>query len=226
MQTLTTLITEAGLTDRMISDGQLARLVEGTDQRRHHLVNRAIKARELIRLRRGLYVLANKFRSTACHPFAIAQKIEPGSYVSLESALSYHGWVPEAVYTTTSILPGRKSKEHRHEQFGLFTFNPLAIQPGCFLDLVQRQQVDKQVFLLASGLRAFMDLVCLKKIEWQGMSWIENSMRVDPEVWSGVTSSQFRMLGEVYKHKRVKHFIDELEIALGLELDAGEVADE
>lgn len=220
MQTLTTLIIEEGLADRVISDAQLARLIEGTDQRRYHLVNRAIKAGELIRLRRGLYVLANKFRSTPCHPFSMAQMIEPGSYVSLESALSYHGWVPEAAYTTTSILPGRKAKEYRHKQFGSFTFRSLALRTGCFLDLVQRQQVDKQVFLLASPVRAFMDLVCLKKMDWQGMDWIENSMRVDPDVWGVVTSSQLRVLKEVYKHSRVKHFIAELEIALGLELGA------
>jgi hypothetical protein len=206
------------LADRVISDAQLARLVEGTDQRRYHLANRAIKAGELIRLRRGLYVLDKQFRDSPSHPFSLAQKIEPGSYVSLESALAYHGWIPEAVYTTTSVLPGRKFKEYEHEQFGSFTFSPLAVNPGCFLDLVQRLQLDKQVFLLASPVRALMDLVSLKKIDWQGMSWIEDSMRIDSEVWLGVTSAELRELKEVYQHKRARHFIERLEIALGLEL--------
>ena len=217
MQTLTTLIIAAKLADRVISDTQLARLVTGTDQRRYHLVNRALKAGELIRLRRGLYVLANQFRSAPCHPFSLAQIIEPGSYVSLESALSFHGWIPEVAFTTTSVLPGRKAKECQHEQFGLFTFKPLAIEAGNFLEQVHREQSDKQVFLLASPVRAFMDLVCLKKVEWQGMGWIESSMRIDPELWSNVTSAQLRALVQVYKHKRVKHFIAELATALGLE---------
>lgn len=221
MQTLTTLIIEAKLADRVISDVQLSRLVDGTDQRRYHLVNRALRAGELIRLRRGLYVLAKKFRSAPCHPFALAQMIEPGSYVSVESALSYHGWIPEAVYTTTSIVPGRKSREYRHEQFGWFTFNPLAIQSGCFLDSVQRQQANKQVFLLASPLRAFLDLVCLKKVDWQGMAWIEQGLRIDTEVWNTVTGAQLGELKMVYKHGRVRRFITELEIALGLESDGG-----
>lgn len=218
MQTLTTLIIAAKLADRVISDSQVARLVMGSDQRRYHLVNRALKAGELIRMRRGLYVLANRFRSVPCHPFSLAQIIEPGSYISLESALSFHGWIPEVVFTTASVLPGRKAKECRHEQFGLFTFNPLAIQAGSFLELVHRQQSDKQVFLLASPMRALMDLVCLKKIEWQGMGWIESSMRIGPEVWGDVTSAQLGALKQVYKHKRVNHFIVELAIALGLEL--------
>ncbi len=220
MQTLTTLITEGKLRDRVFSDAQLARLIEGSPQRRYHLVNRALKAGELVRLRRGLYVLSNKFRSTPCHPFAVAQMMEPGSYVSLESALAFHGWIPEAAYTTTCIVPGRKFKEYRHDQFGSFTFSPLAINPGSFLDWVKRQQVNKQVFLLASPARALMDLVCLKKIDWQGMSWIEDSMRIDAEVWAGVTSAELRELKEVYQHKRVRNFIHNLEIALGFDVVA------
>lgn len=218
MQTLTQMIWRSDYRNRAITDVQLARLAGGTDQRRYQLVNRAIKAHELVRIRRGLYVLAREFRDTPCHPFSLAQVIQPGSYVSLESALSFHGWIPEAAFTTTSVVPGRKYKEFQHEQFGSFTFNPLAIKPGCFLDWVQRRQVDNQVFLLASPMRAFMDLVCLKKINWQGMSWIEDSMRIDAEVWQGVSSAELRELKEVYKHKRVRHFIQELEIALGLEL--------
>lgn len=217
MQSLTKLIQDAHLTDRVLSDQQLSRLVDGSDQRRYNLVNRAIKAGELIRLRRGLYVMADQFRNIPCQPYAMAQMFEPGSYVSLESALSYHNWVPEAVYTTTSILPGRKAKEYRHDQFGLFTFHPLAVQPGCFLELVQRVEVDKQSFLLASPVRAFMDLVCFRKIEWQGMDWIEYGMRIDSEVWEHVTGAQLRSLKNAYKNKRARRFLNELEIALGLE---------
>jgi len=218
MQSLTKLIQDAHLTDRVLSDQQLSRLVDGSDQRRYNLVNRAIKAGELIRLRRGLYVMADQFRNAPCHPYAMAQMFEPGSYVSLESALSYHNWVPEAVYTTTSILPGRKAKEYRHDQFGLFTFHTLAIQPGFFLEHVQRIVADKQSFLLAGPVRAFMDLVCFRKIEWQGMDWIEHGMRIDREVWNHVNGAQLRSLKNVYKHQRVRRFLNELEIALGLEL--------
>lgn len=217
MQSLTKLIQDAGLTDRVLSDQQLSRLVDGSAQRRYNLVNRAIKAGELIRLRRGLYVMADQFRSIPCHPYAMAQMFEPGSYVSLESALSYHNWVPEAVYTTTSILPGRKAKEYRHDQFGLFTFHSLAIQTGFFLEQVQRIVADKQSFLLATPVRAFMDLVCFRKIEWQGMDWIEHGMRIDREVWNQVTGAQLQALKNVYKHHRVRRFLNELEIALGLE---------
>lgn len=218
MQTLTRYIMQSGLGDRILDERQLDRLVKGSVQRRYNLVNRALKAGDLIRLRRGLYVLANDWRRSPVHPFALAQRMEPGSYVSLESALSWHGWAPEAVHTITSILPGRKRKDYRHVLFGLFTYRPLAVRPGSFLEQVQRMQVDEQTFLLATPLRALMDLVCLKKIDWQGMDWIEHGLRIDREVWSEVTGAKLRALKTVYRHQRVQRFLNELETALGLEL--------
>ncbi len=216
MQTLTQQLTAAGLNDRILTDYQLGRLVAGTDQRRHHLVSRAMKAGELVRLRRGLYVLADEFREHPSHPFAVAQMLVPGSYVSLETALAFHGWIPEAVYTTASIVPGRKVKEFRHERLGLFTFQPLATQRGSFLELVRRVEASGQSFLVAQPVRALLDLVCLRKIEWQGFAWIERSLRIDVDALNKVTGAELRTLKDVYKHQRMRNFISELEQSLGL----------
>lgn len=216
MQTLTQQLTDAGLKDRILTEHQLARLIDGTAQRRHHLVNRAMKAGELVRLRRGLYVLSDEIRDQPCHPFAVAQMVLPGSYVSLESALAYHGWIPEAVYTTASIAPGRKAKEFQHESHGFFSFHPLAIHKGHFLELVRRSESNGQHFLVADPLRALLDLVCLKKIEWQGIAWIEQGMRLDTDALNKITGAELRTLEHVYKHQRVGRFIIELEHALGL----------
>lgn len=214
MQTLTRRLTKTGLGDRILTDQQLKRLVTGTDQRRHHLVNRAVMAGELVRLRRGLYSLADDFRTHPVHPFSVAQMLVPGSYVSLETALAFHGWIPEAVYTTASIVPGRKAKEFRHEQLGYFTFYPLAIQRGSFLELVRRVEASSQSFLVAEPLRALMDLVCLKKIEWQGLEWFEQDLRIDLDALIQVTRAELRILNDTYKHKRMRNFISELEQSL------------
>jgi hypothetical protein len=217
MQTLTQQVVDAGLSDRVLTKFQLGRLIEGSSQRRYNLVNRAMKAGELIRLRRGLYMLPDKYRRQPCHPFALAQALVPGSYVSLETALSFHKWIPEAVYTTASIVPGRKAKEINHDQLGLFTFNPLALHTGYFLELVNRVQLDDQPVLIASPIRALLDLVCFRKLEWQGLSWIEQGMRIDKESLKIVTGADLGILKQVYKHKQVTHFLSELEVALGLE---------
>ena len=218
MQTLTEQLVEEGLNNRVLTDTQLARLVSGSSQRRYNLVNRAMKADELIRLRRGLYMLSEKYRSYSCHPYALAQKLVPGSYVSLETALAFHGWIPEAVYTTASVVPRRKAKDFNCESLGKFTFHPLAIQTGYFLELVERVQLGEQAVLMARPVRALLDLVCLKKMDWQGLAWLVHGMRIDEEMLNRVTGAELGILKQVYKHRRVKGFIADLEIALGLEL--------
>ena len=219
VQTLTNQLLELGLANRILTDNQLARLIDGSSQRRYHLVNRAMKANELIRLRRGLYVLADKYRNGPIHPYAVAQAMKPGSYVSLETALSYHGWIPEAVYTTASILSGRKSYKHICEPMGKFTFRPLSIQKGFFLELVEHIKPGGQGTLMAMPARALLDLVCLRKMDWQGLAWLEDSLRIEPENLASISIEQLKTLKTVYKQRRVLHFIDQLALALDLAVE-------
>ena len=217
-QTLISLLIKQGLNQPLVSDTQLARIVEGSAQRRHSLVNRAIKAGELHRLRRGLYLLAKPYRAYECHPYAVAQRLAPGSYISAETALSYHGWIPEAVYVTAGIVPGSKSSDFEDSLMGQFSFRPLATQTGYFLELVTRTVIGQQTILIAEPVRALMDLVCLRKLEWQGLAWFEQSMRIEDEQLNSVQGDQLRTLQLVYKQKRMQHFLSELGKALGIEL--------
>lgn len=62
---------------------------------------------KVVQLRRGVYVLAAPWRRVEPHPFLLANELQRPSYVSLESALAYHGLIPEAVPVTTSVTTGR-----------------------------------------------------------------------------------------------------------------------
>lgn len=50
-------------------------------------------------LKRGHYAL----REAALFPWLIANKLYPPSYISLDSALSHYGVIPETVYSITSV---------------------------------------------------------------------------------------------------------------------------
>lgn len=204
---------KAGYAGRVITERQLASFVEGSKARRYGLVNRALKDGSLVRLKRGLYILGSA-RGTAIHPFAIAQALLPGSYISLETALSYHGWIPEAVYVTSSITPDRKSLEHDHEQFGRFTFHPLAINRYQFLAGVGRVEVGDRHALVASPLRALIDLVAYRKTAWAGLDWIEQGLRIDHQTLLGLRIKDFEALRPVYKHKAANAFLKDFECAI------------
>ncbi len=215
MQTLTKALIESGLADRVLSENQLRRVVAGSAQRRYHLVNRAMAAGELLRLRRGTYLLAHDFRDLPAHPFALAQAFDAGSYVSFETALAHHGWIPEAVRSVASVSSGRKSSAYDHAVFGSFTFHPLAVDPGHFLVGVERLELGGQVALVAQPARALMDLVCLRKQEWQGLAWLIEGLRIDLVQLRTITSADIRALSDVYRHKRVHSVLLNLAKELG-----------
>lgn len=215
MQTLTRTLIDHGLQEKVLADTQLSRLIEGTPQRWHHLVDRAVKAGELVRLRRGRYVMARRFRARPAHPFALAQAFVPGCYVSFETALAHHGWIPEAVHTTACATPGRKSSTIVHPIHGSFSFSPLALKKGHFLEMVERLELGGQAALVALPLRALMDLVCLRKQEWQGLDWLVEGLRIDFEHLRGVTGADIRVLQSTYKTARMLAFLTAFSRELG-----------
>ena len=92
MQTLTELLIDTGFKNRLIVDTQLARLISGTPQRRHSLVNRALKAGELLRLRRGARghvrgssIARRDAAASPARPRSIAAR--PGSHFCLGRAV-------------------------------------------------------------------------------------------------------------------------------------------
>lgn len=70
-------------------------------------LSRWVSEGRLIMLRRGLYTIAPPYRTKTPSPFVVANALSPGSYVSCQSALSWHGVIPEGVEMVTSVTPGR-----------------------------------------------------------------------------------------------------------------------
>ena len=70
-------------------------------------VSRWVDTGRLLRIAKGLYTLAEPWRKVAADPFVIANTLKTPSYVSLQSALSYYGMIPEFVPVITSITTAR-----------------------------------------------------------------------------------------------------------------------
>ncbi len=214
MGTLISLVRNAGYADRILNDKQLARILGGSDDRRYGQVKRALKSGDLIRVKRGHYVLSEDHRTKSVHPYALAQAQVVGSYISMETALAFHGWIPEAVYTIVSIAPGRKSKEVVHKHFGRFEFNPLALHKSGFLLGVERHVLSNQPAIIASPLRALMDIIAYRKQVWAGISWVETGLRIELAHLMELSRQDFDLLKAVYKHKAANQFLAEFEAAI------------
>lgn len=214
MPALYDIIQEAGLERKVLNDRQIARLVDGSGARRYGLVNRALKDGSLIRVRRGLYVTSEASHPTLPHRFVVAQAVRTSSYISFETALSDAGWIPEGTFMTSSVVPETKSLEFSSDVFGAFEYRPLAILPYGFLIGVERRELQGGIALIATPMRALMDLVALRKQEWAGLDWLTQGLRIDPDHLSRLHPREVRRLRSVYKQKRPARFLVELEAAL------------
>jgi len=97
------------------------------------------KAGKILQLRRGLYALAPPYQKVRPHPFHVANRMVPGSYVSCQSALVHTGLIPEWVPMVTSVSTGRPGiwktplGEYwcRHIRKGLyFGYRRIEVVPG------------------------------------------------------------------------------------------------
>ncbi|MDD2904743.1 MAG: hypothetical protein PHH41_03935 [Sulfurimonas sp.] len=70
-------------------------------------INSMVTKGELIRLKRGVYALGSEYRDRPLNMLTAANMLHKPSYVSYEYALSYHGLIPERVYTVTSATTYR-----------------------------------------------------------------------------------------------------------------------
>jgi predicted transcriptional regulator of viral defense system len=182
----------------------VATLFPESEDKRYGLVKRAIAGGEIIHIRRGLYCLAPKYQKKKINLYAVAQHIYGPSYVSLESALSRHGWIPEAVYTLTSVSSG-KSKEFK-TFLGAFSYN--RVPQNVFYAGVERLTDDEgDVFLMASPIKALADYVYVHKKDWAGLRPAAESLRIEPDEFESVTADDLDALIENYTSRRVGKFL-------------------
>jgi predicted transcriptional regulator of viral defense system len=96
--------------DRLIRQGLLVfsaqefrRAAGLTPASAKHLLIRYVKKGVVLKLKdkRGLYCLKGR----RPHPWLLANKLLRPSYVSLETALSHYGQIPESVHAVTSVTP-------------------------------------------------------------------------------------------------------------------------
>ena len=70
-------------------------------------LSRWVTSGRVVRIHKGWYTLNEPFRRVRIDINVIASTIREGSYVSLQSALEFHGVIPEYVAETTCVTTGR-----------------------------------------------------------------------------------------------------------------------
>lgn len=109
----------------------------------------------IVRVKKGLYVFGDAYRRRPVSRELLANLIHGPSYVSLDSALSYHGLIPERVTAVTSVTPKRAKRFAT--PLGCFIYRQVPL--SAFPIGMQRVETDDLAFLIASPERALADKV-------------------------------------------------------------------
>ena len=114
------------------------------------------KSGYIVPLRQGWYAFAD-YVNKPDYARYFASKIYTPSYISLHTALSFYGIIPEAVVAITSITT-RKTAQFENV-FASYSYQ--TIKPSLFWGYEPKQLSDGKTFMLATPEKALIDLLYL-----------------------------------------------------------------
>lgn len=140
-----------------------------------------VKSGALIRLKKGLFVVSPALHKQVLSKELMANHLYGPSCLSLESALSWYGLIPERVHAIRSVTP-RRSKQYT-TPLGLFDYVTV---PEAYYSAGIRQEIvnNQYAFLIAAPEKALCDMVVttpgLRLQSVKAMqNYLENDLRID-----------------------------------------------
>ena len=169
--------------------------IEPNDNVRYALVKRAMKDGDLVQIKRGLYTLSPPLRKQPLNRVSLANRLYYPSYVSMEYALSSHGWIPECVATVTCATS--KNPADFETPFGRFSYK--RIPQAMFFCGVETVSIDGKSALQARPLKALADYAYAHKPEWTNREPLIESLRIEEDELETLTASDFESIQGNYR---------------------------
>lgn len=182
-----------------ISGIDLHYILDKTPDSRQAIIKRAIGKGYLMSIRRDLYLIKNSKR-TLLNSFEIATIIYGPSYVSFESALSYHGWIPEAVRTITCASV--KRAKAFETPIGIFSYEHIPIKAFPFG--VEQHPQDAVILFIASPVKAIADMIYARRRTWESIGALSEDLRIEIESFKSSDRKLIIELIKNYPSPRVK----------------------
>lgn len=165
-------------------------------------------------IKQGVYLLNNELGLRPYSKEILANLIYGPSYISLETALSNYGFIPERVSTTTSVSFGRGKKFST--PVGQFEYHH--IKSSIYSMGVTLKEISKEVFCLyAAPEKALLDFIHIKesKSEFKNQKdyfkYISESYRLDlMAIEDKISLKKLHSLAEMYPFQHTRWFAGEL----------------
>ena len=147
-------------------------------------------------VKRGLYVFSDK--KDALDSFSVSFLLYEPSYVSLESALSFYGLIPELVPATTAI--STRTTRTFTNQYGTFLYRH--VKPELFFGYTPHE-VSAGKYLLADPEKAVLDYVYFNRVRLHSADDI-HEWRINTEEFKKIIDvAKLKEYLKVYQSKKI-----------------------
>jgi len=167
-------------------------------------IRRLVTKGDIVRIRKGLYAFATPLRRQPLVREQLANLIYGPSYVSLDSALRYHGLIPERVEAMTSVTTGRS--RHFETPFGVFSYQMLT--SARYVVGAQLISQGASAFLIASPEKALADKVWTDK-RFTGSRvrdfgpYLFDDLRIDHDALRGLDMKHLEDICKAYASPKI-----------------------
>ena len=165
-------------------------------------VRQLVATGQIIRLKRGLYVLSEELTQKPINRFIVANHLYGPSYVSQQTALRHYGLIPETVYSVQSVTT--KAARSFDTPVGMFFYT--SAQPQwCPIGIQMHTETDLS-YLIATPEKALMDVVqftagiSMRYTKEVG-EWLEEDLRFDMDLLSEINVDILKQLAPL-SHKQ------------------------
>lgn len=175
-------------------------------------ISRLLKRKDLIRVKKGLYVFGERYRRELISLGVLANLIYGPSYISLEYALAYYGLIPERVVEITSVTT------HKNKSFktplGIFTYQHMPVRKYVG-GIYQLESEGGGCFLMASPEKALSDVISRQHFRnaEELRIYLMQGLRIEEESLTKLNQSHLIDIAKAYRHPSVtllKNLIHEL----------------
>ncbi len=166
------------------------------------LISRALKRKDIIPLKRGLYVSTDfyeKNKGDVSYRFYLANVLRKPSYISSWTALQYYDLTTDVVRAITSVAP--KITRSYDTKIGSFAYS--SIKEELFSDFVLKPSTFG--FFIASPAKALFDMLYFRTRQFRGLSLKQiesmiSELRIDFDEMEKSEREKFYSMIKPYVH--------------------------
>ncbi|MFQ5738202.1 MAG: hypothetical protein ACE5JX_04275 [Acidobacteriota bacterium] len=171
-----------------------------------------LKAGAIVRVKKGIYVFGKNYRRGPWSREILANLIYGPSYISLDYALSYYGFIPERVLVMTSVTLSRSRQFET--PVGLFTYRSLSYRKYS-IGIDQRALGAEQHFLIATPAKALADKIWTdqrftprKTADFR--AYLHEDLRIGSAALNGIDRKLLNRIAQQYGSRKIRLLCDYL----------------